>query len=388
MSLENILGDPDPLKSTILIVDDSQLNLDIVTNFLNGAGFNNLYQAKDGFQALEMVEKIRPDLLILDIIMPELDGYEVIKVLRKKEEFYQTLPIIVQTALSDPQEQVQAWRSGANDIILKPINRMELLNRVHNLLKQQIILKNLKQYKNLLSEDLNYALNLQKSLLPSKKYLESVSHNTGIEINSLFVPARFLSGDLWGVIDFHKPYQVGVWMCDFSGKGIKAALETFRLHALLHRMPMKILQSPKSVLQELNSNLCELLEVQNFATFLYFIVDLKAKKLTYSSASAPSPLIFNNSSFQILGSEGLPLGIDSNFVYEDKQVHFGTSDKLILYSDQFWEEETPKEFLFTEENMPYVYEKHHESSLVDCYKKKFMDHICADDLTLIEIRQN
>src|SRR3989338_10620355 len=173
---EMLPGTTDIESSKILIVDDSKLNLQLISNFFKNSGYNDLLTATNGKQALELVNIYKPDLLIIDLIMPIMDGITVIQNLRSQKEF-ELMPIIVQTGISAAEQQVAAWKAGANDIINKPINFIELLTRTKNLLKQSFFVKSLDAYKAVMLADLKQASELQLSLVPNHLKLLEIYKN-------------------------------------------------------------------------------------------------------------------------------------------------------------------------------------------------------------------
>jgi len=119
-------------KAKILVVDDNEKNVELLEAILQAAGFEVL-KAYNGKQAIEMVGKERPDLLLLDIMMPELDGFQVCEILRKDPQ-NAGLPVIMVTAKDKESDIVQSLERGADDYIVKPINKKELLSKIEDML--------------------------------------------------------------------------------------------------------------------------------------------------------------------------------------------------------------------------------------------------------------
>ncbi len=157
----------------VLIVDDNPNNLKMLIDYLKESGFK-LVVAQNGQEALNRVKHVLPDIILLDIMMPILDGYETCKLL-KADEKYKDIPIIYMTALSDTRNKIKAFETGAVDYITKPFHQEEILARV----KTHITLQ--KQKKEL-SE-----LNAMKNL-----FLSIIAHDIRSAINPLFLGTEVL----------------------------------------------------------------------------------------------------------------------------------------------------------------------------------------------------
>jgi two-component system alkaline phosphatase synthesis response regulator PhoP len=123
---------PDKDSKKILVADDNQDVLDIVSLALEGEGFEVL-SAKDGTVALKKAKEIKPHLLLLDIMMPEKDGFEVCSAL-KQDSGTSDIIIIMMTAKADPDSRQRGFAAGANDYLTKPIDPQELVHRIHHYL--------------------------------------------------------------------------------------------------------------------------------------------------------------------------------------------------------------------------------------------------------------
>ncbi len=122
-----------PEDTKILIVDDEASNRDIFTQFLKLEGFQ-VYSAVDGEDGLQKIEEIHPDLVLLDILMPRVDGYEVCRRIKDNPETL-FLPVVMITALRGSEEKIKGVEVGADDFLSKPFNNLELVTRVNSLLR-------------------------------------------------------------------------------------------------------------------------------------------------------------------------------------------------------------------------------------------------------------
>lgn len=138
--------------TTILCVDDMPQNLKLLEALLAPSGYEIL-EAENGEKALKIIQTKNPDLVLLDVMMPDMDGFEVIRKIRQDER-YQQLPIILVTALKEKEDRIKGIDAGCDDFISKPVDKMELLARVRSLLK-------VKAYNDLLS---NYRKELESEV--------------------------------------------------------------------------------------------------------------------------------------------------------------------------------------------------------------------------------
>lgn len=129
-------------KKRILIVDDEQINLEFFDVMLSKLGFS-VYKAENGLEALESVRRLKPDLVILDNIMPKLSGWEVTKILKSDPEYadYADIPIIMFSALDDVKDKVEGLELGADDYITKPFNFAEVLARIRAVLRTHDLIR-------------------------------------------------------------------------------------------------------------------------------------------------------------------------------------------------------------------------------------------------------
>jgi sigma-B regulation protein RsbU (phosphoserine phosphatase) len=374
-------------QNRILVVDDTALNRELTLSYLEQAGFKNLASATNSHEALEKIENFHPNIIVLDLIMPRMNGIQFIKLLRDNLAT-KHLPVIVQTDLSNPQQWIEAWQSGANDIIQKPIHRQELLSRVRIQLEHATFLQNLEDYHHSAQEDIKQALEVQQSLLPSAEFIRNLEKRYAIKVDSLFVPSRFLSGDIWGILDVGFN-QMAIWICDFSGKGIRAALHTFRLHTLIQEFKY-CADDPGEIIDALNTRLVKVMPQGQFSTFLVGVINFEKNLFTYTSASATHPLIYfpDEKKFQIGDGTGVPLGIVDRPSYPLRTIEFPKGASLILYSDFLWEEKALPGISFNAENLPLFAHELQGRKVVETVRQQVEllgDPSFSDDLTLIEV---
>ena len=333
----------------ILIVDDVAVLRTLIQTCLAKAGYTNIHSAENGDQALEMLDDLNPDLIILDIVMPGTDGFEVCRRIRSNDRHAQ-VPILIQTGMEATQERAEVFEVGANDLISKPINVYELIARVKLQLQNLILQRKEKAYQARMEAELNSARVIQESLLPSDEAIANTVENSGILIQNHWKASSELGGDLWG-LNCLEDGRVSFFIIDFSGHGVVSALNTFRLHTLINESNLDW-GNPKECVHAVNAHLAKVLSVEQFATLFWAVIDQNENTMTYASAAAPPVLIGCNGDvdgIRFLDTAGLPVGIVTSYDYENIVVDFPENSFVFVYSDaliespdedgKMWEEE-------------------------------------------------
>ena len=178
--------------SRVLIVDDVKANVDVLVQALKDD--YKLSVALGGQQALDAVARGAPDLVLLDIMMPDVDGYEVCRRLRAAEATRE-LPIMFLSSLEDVKNKTLGFEVGGNDYLTKPFEVLEVKARVRSLLKAKAYADAIKAAA---ERDLRIAAEIQMGLLPAD--VASQVEGTGLEIHAALEPARLVGGDLYEVL--------------------------------------------------------------------------------------------------------------------------------------------------------------------------------------------
>ena len=156
-------------STNILVVDDQSLNLDLLSKILTRANFNPT-TAINGLDAIKQIEFNPPQLILLDVMMPELNGFETCKLLKNNPETWD-IPIIFMTALTDTEKKVKAFKLGANDYITKPFAKAELLARIESQLQVFNLRQTLEKQNNLLKSEVERKYEAELSLLEANESL-------------------------------------------------------------------------------------------------------------------------------------------------------------------------------------------------------------------------
>ncbi len=320
--------------SSILIVDDDVSQRMILRQIFETQGFKKIEEAENGREALSKTYELDPDLVLLDMNMPVMDGFEYCKTIRKDQK-YKHLTILAQTGLVDAQEKALIFMAGANDYVSKPIDPYEMTARSLTHLENALHLKQIEIFTNRIKEELETARNLELALLPSEKELAEINKKFNIEIYSHFQTSSEMGGDFWGVRELEKNI-IAIYIIDFSGHGVSSALNALRIHALISSHKDSSAKDPAKFLTWLNKNLYKMLPTNQYATMFYGVIDYKKDKLIYTSAAHPSSVLIRTTpkqSFKFLESAGFPLGVNEKANYINYEEDFNKNDILLLYSD-------------------------------------------------------
>jgi sigma-B regulation protein RsbU (phosphoserine phosphatase) len=332
--------------ANILVVDDVSANLQVLTGMLKDRGYK-ARPVPNGKLALLAARKDPPDLILLDINMPEMNGYEVCQQL-KSNEALKGIPVIFISALNENMDKVKAFTIGGVDYITKPFQMEELHARVETHLKLrrlQIELEEtnarLAMVNGRMSRDLRAAAKIQETLLPRE-----APRIPGTDFAWLYRPCDELAGDGLNVIPLGDR-TVGLYILDVSGHGVAAALLSVTLSRLLSPIsePCSILTRARVVGEpfditppaEVASHLNRLFPfdpaTEQFATMVYGILNVATGEFRYVSAGHPGPVhLPSGADPVILKSQGFPIGL-ADGAFEERSVRLGAGDRLYLYSD-------------------------------------------------------
>lgn len=377
-------------KAKILIVDDMDYNLLLIEEILIASGFTHISKASNGKQALDVICNNRPNLILMDIILPDISGLDLCKGIKGNDKT-EDIVVIIQSAQNSPENKHKAFASGANDFISKPIEEAELVARVTTQLEQAKLYAEVKEANHRMASELKDASNMLYSLLPTQDFLDKIANDHHICISAYYKPSSELGGDFYDVLDLGKS-RLGLCVWDFAGHGVRAAINTFRLHGII-KQNEEYNKNPGEFLSDVNGILYKMLSRSQFATMFYGVIDSSAKKLTYACASCPAPILisFKTGKSKTLDGKEFPLGIQNKSQYQTQEISIKDWDALILYSDALIEtEDNGSNFLSTDELVQYLMNNLPNKSpsaekIKDLIMKKFNDDYMPnlrDDLTL------
>ncbi|MEJ0072007.1 MAG: SpoIIE family protein phosphatase [Pseudomonadota bacterium] len=324
--------------SRVLVVDDDDAGRDMLVRSLSRAGIQTIEAAADGEAGLAKVKSFQPDLVLLDVNMPIMDGHEMCRRLRA-DPLTADLPVLFQTGDSSEAERVACFRAGGSDYISKPIRRGELLARVTLHLQNRRMHGTLRSYARRVERELATARAMQTDLAPSPARVALLAGQAGLDIASHAEPSSELGGDIWSIFDLGAG-RIGLMLADLSGHGVAAAINAFRLHTLIARQPPNA-DDPGAWLGDINRALCEMLGDGQFAAMFFGVLERDSPRLRYAACGGPSPIIADRQGARLLDASGLPLGVDADMRYDTRETVLPADGILLLYSDALNESRSP-----------------------------------------------
>jgi phosphoserine phosphatase RsbU/P len=329
---------------TILVVDDTPTNLSVLVRILEGSGYRILV-ARNGQAALEIARRTRPDLMLLDVAMPEMNGFEVCRALKQDAETAGMI-IIFLSALGEVADKVSGLELGAADYITKPFQSDEVLARVRGQLLRNQLERDLRLSRDRLAEEMRSAGEMQRLLLP-----RTLPGNGSVTFAAHYRTSLHAGGDYYDVLTLDAG-RVGVFVADVSGHGARAAIIMAMMRTLLHSSNSP-LDEPAQILDKMNRHFDYLRETPLFATAVYAVIDPTAERMQIACAGHPAPLLLREGqSISPLPCEGtMPL-----FMFDLKTVpqsdhELRPGDKLVFYTDGITERQTIAGEMFSLERL-------------------------------------
>lgn len=335
------------MNERILVVDDTPANIQIVAGILKDKGYQ-LSVATNGQQALEALERVRPDLILLDVMMPVMDGFETCRRL-KASAAWREIPVIFLTSKTDTTDIVTGFEMGAVDYVAKPFNAHELLARINTHLTVDHLRRSLEEAH---KRELEMAFKVQSQLIPP--VLPEVA---GWEFAARWQPAKEVSGDYYDFIP--NAGKLGVVIADVSGKGMPAALFMASTRSIIRAKATASL-SPAENLSQANALLCADAAQGMFVTLFYAEIAPDSPALTYVSCGHNPPFWYRADRRETaeLESTGSVLGMDETMRCRARQIEVGRGDVLVFYTDGFTEAFNEQQELYGEDRMKALLSRH------------------------------
>lgn len=321
---------------SILIVDDNLTNQLIILRILEKAGYQDLITASSAqelFTHLKMdtpnTLELQVDLILLDMMMPEIDGIEACKRVLERSHL-QDIPIVFITAMSDSNKLAEALDAGAIDYVIKPINKIELLARIRSALRLKFEKDLHKEKDKHMNSELELAKQVQGSVLSQPLDDENVI------IDAIYQPSSTLAGDFYAWYRISEN-RYGIIILDMMGHGISSSLVCMFISSVLQDTIKKI-TDPVQVISELNHYMNRLHMkdklVNYYFTAIYLVLDTKEKVIEYANAGHPPGLIFmDDNKVELLKQSCSAVGLFEKININKGSLRYNNSIQIMLYTD-------------------------------------------------------
>lgn len=342
------------MTEKIMVVDDQQENRMLISDFLKEHKYE-VCEAEDGSKALEEAISQKPDLILMDIVMPKMNGYEACAKI-KENSLTKDIPIIFLSSLTETKEKINGFNAGGQDYVVKFGDLNELKARVEAHLKIRSLNrslmqanKELQEKQDILNEDLNSAAQIQRSLLPVK-----TPFRTGnLEIAWECIPSLYIGGDIFNFLPLDEEHM-GLYILDVCGHGVPSAMVAVSVSQHFHELASQAgegsyskLLFPGQLLKDLNHEF-KLSRFGKFFTIFYMVLNIKTMRLFYCLGGHPPPVLLHpNEPYELLKIGGSVIGIDEIVPFEEGTVELKPGDKIVMYTDGIVEYENSKNEFFS-----------------------------------------
>ena len=325
------------MAETILVVDDDLDILELLKMNLEPEGYD-VRTASDGKQAVESASLNPPDLILLDVMMPHKDGFQVIEDLKNIEDT-KTVPVILLTARGQTEDKVHGLDAGADDYITKPFDLREVTARVKAVLGRTQPIKYINPLMRAMGSGFNeagvqqLAGHLQAAAAIQKKLLpEQAPSFQGFDIGILLQSSLSVSGDFYDFIPLSET-RIGIVLGDVKGNGIPAALLMVMIRTAL-RLLCREEEDPASILKRINDLVVRDTEATLFATMVYGVMDTVTSSFTYSNGGHCYPLHRKSTGvIDVLKTGNMLVGAFEEATFASNTCFLAPGDIIVFYTD-------------------------------------------------------
>jgi phosphoserine phosphatase RsbU/P len=327
------------VMQSILLVDDQPANLWVLFQTLKSMGCD-LFVAKSGETALMIAQKAHPDLILLDIIMPGIDGFEVCRRL-KADPATEKIPVIFLSARDETADKIQGLQLGAIDYVSKPFQPEEVIARVNTHLTIHRLNLELQNQRDQLEHELQVVSQLQRNLLP-----ERLPHIDGLKLAVHYETSQYAGGDYYDILELPNG-RWGFLVADAAGHSAPAAVMMAMTCALFHCCST-CEEEAEHMLSCINENLCKV-NKESFVTAIYGDYDARRRTFRISRAGHPLPILYRSSerkAMEVSCPGVFAMGLGPFPQIPVTEITLAPGDRLLLYTDGVSE-------LFNEGGEPY-----------------------------------
>ncbi len=320
--------------SHILVVDDVEDNRAILLRRLQRLGFRHLAEAEDGVAALDHIRAHPVDLVLLDVMMPRMNGVEVLEAIRLENRLEQTAVIMI-SAATEIETVVKCIDLGAEDYLPKPFNPSILRARIGSVLEKKALRSEVRRQLTRLEVEMAGARQQQLAMVNT----HFPAPGGPVDVHAVMMPAQEVGGDLYDFF-FITPETLCIAIGDVSGKGMPAALFMARTRSLLRAGTLQFAKLagrvplPSEVAALLNEELCKNNEDCLFVTLLVGFLDIASGRLDFVNAGHLPPVRASSAGVALEPAQfDPPIGVMDHLVFADRSLQLSPGETLVLMTD-------------------------------------------------------
>jgi sigma-B regulation protein RsbU (phosphoserine phosphatase) len=371
-----------------LIIDDEAGIRQQLGFVLEDEGYE-VWTASTGLEGLKELETRNFDIIITDLMLPDLDGMEIVS---RVKQIQPHAIVVMITGHGSIEKAVEAIKAGADDYIPKPLDGNEVVMKLEKASEMKRLRDENLLFQKHLERELETARKIQQSLLPQSPPIVA-----GLDIGIYNQTATQVGGDFYHLTMLFSGGEMGIAIGDVAGKGMPAALIMANIQASI-RMYSESKYSPKEIMRKLNDHLCpicQLIEEHRFVTLFYGVLDTENQCFVYCNAGHNYPLVFkeNGTIYELSDNGDIPCGIFENILYEEGNIKLEKNDIMLFYTDGIIEAMNLNNEMFGEDRLRNIVLKNRNlcpDDIISCIYEKMSDFIGDsvqyDDITMMVIK--
>jgi serine phosphatase RsbU (regulator of sigma subunit) len=311
--------------SKVLVVEDHPVSRKMLEAMLRKN--YQVISASSGKDAISLAESAKPDLVLLDIEMPEMDGFQTLEILRRGVIDH-AVPVIFLTAREDAESRDRGLEIGAVDYLIKPYDKQELSIKVKNHLALYEARKEIEAKNRIMAREMEMASQLQNALLPDVFPSDEL-----LDYAVIYRPVSQAGGDFYDLIQLPDS-SIGFAQVDVSGHGVASAMIGAMFKMVFHSVSMRT-NSPSGVLGALNDQLFEVLPDTDFLTVFYGVINTGSLEFAFSNAGHPLPFLYRAATGEVeeLTDGGPLIGAFPGMQYDEGFTRLRQGDKILVFTD-------------------------------------------------------
>lgn len=335
--------------TVVLLVDDQPIVAMAVGKALAGHADLTMHYCADAAKAIEMATSVRPTVILQDLVMPGVDGLDLVRRYREAEATRE-VPIIVLSSREEATTKAEAFAKGANDYIVKVPDPVELVARVrHHSRGYVALLERNEAFRRLAASEAHMAQELSQAAKYVRTLLDPPVERAELRTSWVFIPSASLGGDSFGYhwIDADR---FAFYIIDVCGHGVGPALLSVSAMSLVRSLAVDEACDPSTVLTRLNANFPMSRHNGMFFTMWYGVYDRRSRALVYAGAGHPPTLVSTGASLRQLDSDGMMIGVLPEYEITNTTTSLEAGDRVYLYSDGVYEIERSDGSIWGHEN--------------------------------------